>query len=86
MTCLDASRVLRQNQVMSEMDKFSTKLDRKVHQELKKYAEVSGRTVASIVSDAVSEYVARQRVRPEVLKAMDETLAEHDELLRRLAR
>jgi len=71
---------------MSEMDKFSTKLDRKVAKELKSYAEISGRTVASIVSDAVSEYVARQRVRPEVLEAIDESLAEHEELLRRLAR
>ncbi len=71
---------------MSDSDKFSTKVDRKVLKELKAYAEVSGRTVSSIVSDAVSEYVARQRVRPEVMNALEESLAEHEVLLRKLAR
>ena len=71
---------------MSDAEKFSTKLDRKALKELKSYAEVSGRTVSSIVSDAVAEYVARQRVRPEVLTAIDESLQEHEPLLRRLAR
>ncbi len=71
---------------MSDSDKFSTKIDRKVLKELKSYADISGRTVASIVSDAVAEYVARQRVRPDVLQAIDESLTEHADLLRRLAR
>lgn len=71
---------------MSEMDKFSTKLDRKVAKELKSYAEISGRTVASIVSDAVGEYVARQRVRPKIMRSFESVLARHDDLLRRLAK
>lgn len=77
---------VRQNAGMSEMDKFSTKIDRKVHRELKQYAEVSGRTVASIVSEAVAEYVARQRVRPEVMRSFESVLARHDDLMRRLAK
>ncbi len=86
MTCLDAALNRWQNLWMSDADKFSTKIDRKVLKELKSYAEVSGRTVSSIVSEAVAEYVARQHVRPDVLQAIDESLAEHEELLRRLAK
>jgi predicted transcriptional regulator len=71
---------------MAEDVKFASQLDAEVLQQLRAYASVSGRTISSVLRDAVSEYLARARVRPAFHQALEATMDEHDELLARLAR
>lgn len=71
---------------MGDMVKFSSKLDEAVLSELREYAQDSGRSIASVLTEAVEEYLQRAKVRPAFRAAVDEVLDEHDELLSRLAR
>ncbi len=66
--------------------KFATQIDVKVLKELRSYAAQTDRSISSVVSEAVAEYIHRARVRPAFAKAMDEVLNEHSELLQRLAK
>jgi hypothetical protein len=66
--------------------KFATQIDEKVLKDLKSYAQASDRSISNIVSSAVAEYLSKIKVRPAFQDAMDEVLAEHEELLKRLAK
>ncbi len=66
--------------------KFATQIDEKVLADLKSYASHTDRSISSVVSEAVAEYIHRSRVRPAYRSAMDEVLDEHAELLMRLAK
>ena len=71
---------------MSNSVKFSSKMDEATLEALRAYARDEGRTVAGILSEAVQEYLDRSRVRPAFREAAEAVLAEHDELLARLAK
>ena len=71
--------------VMSS-EKFSSKMDRKTLRELRSYAKRSRKPISAILGEAVSEYLAKERVRPIFRDAAAEVLDEHDELLERLAK
>ena len=71
---------------MANSVKFSSKMDEATLEALRAYARDEGRTVAGILSEAVQEYLDRSRVRPAFRQAADAVLAEHDELLARLAK
>lgn len=66
--------------------KFATQLDESTLAELRAYARNSGRSISSVVNEAVGEYLARTQLRPAFRSAMDEVLDDHAELLDRLAR
>jgi uncharacterized membrane protein YheB (UPF0754 family) len=66
--------------------KFATQIDEKVLKDLKSYVNQSNRSISSVVSEAVAEYIHRARLRPAFSKAMDEVLNEHSDLLQRLAK
>ncbi len=66
--------------------KFATQIDEKVLKDLKSYAAQSDRSISSVVTEAVAEYLQRSKVRPAFKSAMDEVLNEHEELLARLAK
>jgi hypothetical protein len=66
--------------------KFSTQVDTKVLKEIKTHAEESGKSISSIVSEALVEYLHRTRTRPAFLSAMNEVLDRHADLLQRLAK
>ena len=68
------------------MEKFSSKMDAHVLAELRAYAENSGRTVASVVNEAVAEYLQRQQSRPAVRASFERVLTRHEDALRRLAK
>ena len=68
------------------MVKFSSKLDEAALEALRAYAHESGRPIASLLTEAVKQYLERVRVRPAFRSAVDEVLEEHDDLLARLAR
>lgn len=66
--------------------KFATQIDEKVFKELKSFVEQTDRSISSVVSEAVAEYIHRAKLRPAFDKAMDEVLNEHTDLLQRLAK
>ncbi len=86
MTCLDNALPPGDTISMSEMMKFSSKMDPAVLQELREYARANDRTVASVLNEAAAEYLAREQVRPVFRRAADEIMDAHAELLKRLAR
>jgi predicted transcriptional regulator len=71
---------------MAAMTKFASQMDDRLLAELKAYAKASDRKLSGVIGEAVAEYLARARVRPAFREATEEVLAEHAELLQRLAR
>lgn len=72
--------------VLMKATKFATQLDEATLAELRAYAKSTGRSISSVVNEAVGEYLGRARLRPAFCSAMDEVLDEHAELLQKLAR
>jgi len=71
---------------MAERVKFSSKIDDDVLAELRAYAAETGRSISSVLTDAVREHLERARVRPAFREAAEEVMDEHAELLERLAK
>ncbi|MEM1034324.1 MAG: hypothetical protein AAF928_12550 [Myxococcota bacterium] len=68
------------------MTKFSSQLDARVLEQLRTFAKESHRTLASVLNEAATEYLARARVRPGFRETAEVVMTEHEELLRRLAK
>ena len=66
--------------------KISSKVDEVVWNELKDLAKERHQNVSGLLTEAISEYVRRKRVRPIVLKHLDESMDQNDELGKLLAR
>ncbi len=69
-----------------KVKKFATQIDEKVLKDLKTYVSQVDRSISSVVSEAVAEYLQRSKLRPAFRSAMDEVLNDHEELLERLAK
>ena len=66
--------------------KISSKVDEAVWKELKALASESHQNVSGLLTEAISEYVRRKRVRPDVLNHLDASMDQNDELGQLLAR
>ena len=66
--------------------KFATQIDENVLKDLKSYVNETDRSISSVVTEAVAEFLHRSKLRPGFRSAMDEVLEEHQELLKRLAK
>ena len=66
--------------------KFATQIDEKVLKDLKSYLAKADRSISSVVTESVAEYLQRSKVRPAFRSAMDEVISDHAELLKRLAK
>ncbi len=66
--------------------KISSKVDEAVWEELKALAKESHQNVSGLLTEAISEYVRQKRVRPVVLKHLDDSMDQNDELGKLLAR
>lgn len=66
--------------------KFATQIDPDVLKDLKTFAKQTDRSISGVVTEAVKDYISRAQVRPAFRSAMDEVLADHAELLKRLAK
>jgi len=69
-----------------KLKKFATQIDDATLEELRAYSKSTGRSISVVVSEAVSEYLKKSRVRPAFRDVMDEVLEDHAELLNRLAK
>ena len=65
--------------------KMSSKIDEKVWDDLKSLASETHQNVSGLLSEAVKEYVQRRRVRPAVLRHLENSVEENEELGRLLA-
>ena len=74
------------NATAMKATKFATQLDEATLVELRAYAKSTGRSISSVVNEAVGEYLARSQLRPAFRTAMNEVLDDHADLLDRLAR
>lgn len=66
--------------------KVSSQVERAVWAELRAMARESHQSVSGLLTEALREYLARRRVRPEVLEHLADSLEEHADLVKRLAR
>ena len=71
---------------MDTFEKFSSKMNKDVLAKLRDYAEATDRSISTIVSEAVAEYLSRIEIRPVFRNAVDEVIKENEELLRELAK
>lgn len=65
--------------------KISSKVDEAVWNELKLLANEQHQNVSGLLTEAIREYVNRKRVRPAVLKHLEDSMAQNDELGKLLA-
>ena len=65
--------------------KISSKVDEAVWEDLRALAAESHQNVSGLLTEAIREYVRRRRVRPEVLRHLDDSISENEELGRLLA-
>ena len=65
--------------------KISSKVEESAWRDLKDLAEESHQSISGLLTEAIEEYVRRRRVRPDVLRHLEDSMAEHEELGRRLA-
>jgi predicted transcriptional regulator len=60
--------------------KISSKVDESVWSELREIAEESHQSIGGLLTEAIRDFVRRRRVRPEVMKHLDASVAENKEL------
>ena len=65
--------------------KISSKVDEAAWNELREFARESHQNISGLLSEAIREYVVRRRVRPVVLKHLEESIADNERLGRLLA-
>ena len=66
--------------------KISSKVEESAWAELRALADESHQTVSGLLTEAIRDYVRRRRVRPDVLRHLDESVRENEELGRLLAK
>ena len=71
---------------MSKVVKFASQIDEQVLTDLKRFAKASDRSISGVLTEAVADYLKRERIRPAFRKVSEEVLIEHAELLSRLAK
>jgi predicted transcriptional regulator len=70
---------------MPDPIKISSKVDAAVWEELRRLAAESHQSISGLLTEAIRDYLRRRRVRPEVLRHLDDSIDENRELGRRLA-
>jgi predicted transcriptional regulator len=66
--------------------KVSSQVEEQVWLDLKEIAAESHQSLSGLVTEAIRDFVARRRVRPVVLDQLRESMDEHAELGRKLAK
>ena len=66
--------------------KISSKVEAEVWEELRLLAKESHQNVSGLLTEAISDYLQRRRVRPAVLEHLSDSMVENDELGQLLAK
>lgn len=65
--------------------KISSKVEREQWEALQELARESHQSISGLLTEAISEYLRRRRLRPAVLSHLEDSMDENEELGRRLA-
>lgn len=65
--------------------KISSKVEEEVWEDLRALADESHQSISGLLTEAIRDYVRRRRVRPVVLRHLEDSIAENEELGRLLA-
>jgi len=74
------------NNMDMKLAKFATQVDERVLKELRSFAKSEDRSISKLVTEALSDYLKKIKIRPAFRNAMEEVLLENEELLKRLAK
>lgn len=66
--------------------KISSKVEEQVWNDLKQFAGESHQQVSGLLTEAISEYLQRRRIRPAVLTHLEDSMRDNDELGHLLAK
>lgn len=66
--------------------KISSKVEEKAWNDLKEFAQESHQSISGLLTEAITDYLRRRRVRPVVLEHLEKSMDENEELGRLLAR
>ncbi len=66
--------------------KISSKVEAAVWEELKEVASESQRNISGVLTEAISQYLKRHRVRPVVLDHLRDSIQDNEELGKLLAK
>ena len=66
--------------------KISSRVEVHVWEELRMLAKESHQNVSDLLTEAISDYLQRRRIRPAVLDRLSDSIQENDELGQLLAR
>ena len=66
--------------------KISSKVEEAEWQALQAVAKESHQSISGLLTEAIVDYVRKRRLRPIVLKHLEASIADNDELGRRLAK
>lgn len=66
--------------------KISSKVEEDVWNELKAVARESHQNVSGILTEAISDYLHRRRIRPAVISHLNDSIRENEELGKLLAK
>ena len=65
--------------------KISSQVDESTWKELREFARESHQSISGLLSEAIREYITRRRVRPVVMKHLDDSIAANERLGKLLA-
>lgn len=65
--------------------KISSKVDEKAWDDLRDFARESHQSISGLLTEAITDFLRRRRVRPVVLEHLEESMRENEELGRLLA-
>lgn len=66
--------------------KISSVVDEKAWEQLKAMAEESHQSISGLLTEAIEEYIQRRRVRPDVLRHLESSMDDNEDLGRLLAK
>lgn len=66
--------------------KISSKVEQSDWKALQDLAKESHQSISGLLTEAISDYVRKRRLRPEVLDHLDDSMQENEDLGRRLAK
>ena len=65
--------------------KISSKVEQSEWRALQELARESHQSISGLLTEAIADYVRKRRLRPTVLEHLEDSMAENEELGRRLA-
>ena len=65
--------------------KISSKVEESAWKNLRELAKESNQSISGVLTEAIEDYLRRHRVRPEVMKHLEDSMNSHESLGQKLA-